>query len=794
MNTFLKRKSDIKMNKVNIRGDEVAFIFLSLIFFIFLVFSSFRILPIGKLFDDFVFTFFFGWTKYLVYLLLFILVIPVFFNRYFKVKFSFLVAIVAVLLLLSWLLQNIVLIVTNHRDIWFNMYHFHISMMQDYFDNFLDNSIIKNYHGFFVAPISFDDLKVTSFFPSYAVGGLISNLCICLLSYPFILNVVIFLLISLIILPWFFFNRPLLIVGNIFKLVALPTRHFFNDVTEAHKDNPIIINNNLSSSKKTSLVHILQQHADTRNRLTASIVSENDPTIPITPQVILPQPQNIPQVSLAQEQVKPEILFPIKDQDAKFFSENSNLTPFGFGEFNNNLTYKQKEVANIIEETTTLKVLEPKNLLVNSLAVDKIINQALDSAPIAFTPEEVVNNKKYVLPQLKPVNLQTSNFKIMENESYAVKNKTQINQLFQEFGIQSKVENYHIGTTVTKYEISIVSGMRVNKITSLEDELKLALANNNIRIEAPIPGKSLIGIEVANKHIVPVNIQEQINQLHKVTNDNKTLLISIGKTTTGQYLFHSLQDMPHLLIAGSTGAGKSVFINDLLISILLQYQPHEVKLLLIDPKWVELTMYNDIAHLLAPVITEPNKVAPALQVVILEMMRRYKLFANSACRNIDSYNKKITDQIQKLPYYVVVIDELADLMIQNGKEVEEGIIRITQMGRAAGIHLIVATQRPSTDVITGVIKNNIPSKIAFQVASFVDSRTIIDSAGAEKLLGKGDMLFLTPGNNGPIRVQAPWISEEEVIDIIEFIKTQVPVSYDDNFINAIDKIDEKKKI
>ncbi|WP_338963008.1 MULTISPECIES: DNA translocase FtsK [unclassified Spiroplasma] len=379
-----------------------------------------------------------------------------------------------------------------------------------------------------------------------------------------------------------------------------------------------------------------------------------------------------------------------------------------------------------------------------------------------------------------------------ENEKYALENKEKINQLFKEFSVQGKVNDFTIGTTVTKYEVSITSGMKINKITNLEEELKLVLANNNIRIEAPIAGKSMIGIEVSNKNIVPINMQEQFENISEKYK-NKKLLISIGRNTTGDYIFHSLKEMPHLLIAGSTGSGKSVFINDLLIFLLLQYKPHEIKLILIDPKWVELAIYNDIPHLIIPVIKEANKTPAALQVVILEMMRRYQLFAKNGNRDIESYNKKISQEIDKLPYYIIVIDELADLMVQASKQIEKGIMRITQMGRAAGIHLVIATQRPSVDVITGVIKNNIPARIAFKVASWIDSKTILDTAGAEKLLGKGDMLFLAPGQNNINRLQAPWISDEDVSKLIKFIKEQSSVKYDNNFIEKIKEIKDSKK-
>ena len=313
------------------------------------------------------------------------------------------------------------------------------------------------------------------------------------------------------------------------------------------------------------------------------------------------------------------------------------------------------------------------------------------------------------------------------------------------------------------------------------------LAAKDVRIEAPIPGKSTIGIEIPNKSSVGVSLREVMEDIPKSL-DNSKLAVALGKNIMGKTMFMEINKTPHLLVAGATGSGKSVCINSIIATILLRAKPDEVKLVLVDPKKVEMSMYNGVPHLLMPVVTDPKKASVALIKMVSEMERRYNLFEETKTKNIGDYNKFVTERkvnmngtLEKLPYIVIIIDELADLMLVAAKEVEDSILRITQMARAAGIHLIVATQRPSTDVITGVVKANIPSRISFAVSSSIDSRTILDMTGAEKLLGKGDMLFLPMGENTPVRIQGAFVSDEEILKIVDYTVSQQKAQFDNRF-------------
>lgn len=357
---------------------------------------------------------------------------------------------------------------------------------------------------------------------------------------------------------------------------------------------------------------------------------------------------------------------------------------------------------------------------------------------------------------------------------------------FASFGIKVTVERAEIGPSVTKYEVKPAVGVRVNRISNLSDDLALALAAKDVRIEAPIPGKSLIGIEVPNSDIATVSFRELWEQSQ--TKAENFLEIPLGKAVNGTASAFDLSKMPHLLVAGSTGSGKSVAVNGIIASILMKARPDQVKFMMVDPKMVELSVYNDIPHLLIPVVTNPRKASKALQKVVDEMENRYELFAKVGVRNIAGFNAKVEEfnsqseykQIP-LPFIVVIVDELADLMMVASKEVEDAIIRLGQKARAAGIHMILATQRPSVDVISGLIKANVPSRVAFAVSSGTDSRTILDENGAEKLLGRGDMLFKPIDENHPVRLQGSFISDDDVERIVNFIKTQADADYDESF-------------
>ncbi|MGX7245964.1 DNA translocase FtsK [Enterococcus quebecensis] len=407
-----------------------------------------------------------------------------------------------------------------------------------------------------------------------------------------------------------------------------------------------------------------------------------------------------------------------------------------------------------------------------------------ESSDLDFEISEEAEDRDYELP---PSTLLDSIPSADQSGEYQKieKNIGVLEQTFKSFGVDAKVVKASLGPAVTKFEIQPAVGVKVSKVVSLTDDIALALAAKDVRMEAPIPGKSLIGIEVPNSTVSTVSFRDIIEA--QPSHPDKLLEVPLGRDISGMVQSADLAKMPHLLIAGSTGSGKSVAINGIISSILMRAKPHEVKLMMIDPKMVELNVYNGIPHLLTPVVTNPRKAAQALQKVVQEMEFRYEKFAATGVRNISGYNELV---IQKnledgenrpiLPFIVVIVDELADLMMVASNEVEDAIIRLAQMARAAGIHMILATQRPSVDVITGIIKANVPSRMAFAVSSGTDSRTIIDSNGAEKLLGRGDMLFLPMGENKPIRVQGAFISDHEVERIVTFVTEQQEADYQES--------------
>ena len=410
------------------------------------------------------------------------------------------------------------------------------------------------------------------------------------------------------------------------------------------------------------------------------------------------------------------------------------------------------------------------------------IEEAEADVEVDFTTKESLD---YKLPTInlfapdKPKNQSKEKRIVRENIKI-------LEETFASFGIKVTVERAEIGPSVTKYEVKPAVGVRVNRISNLADDLALALAAKDVRIEAPIPGKSLVGIEVPNSEVATVTFRELWDQ--SKTDASKLLEIPLGKAVNGSVRSFDLAKMPHLLIAGSTGSGKSVAVNGIIASILMKARPDEVKFMMVDPKMVELSVYNDIPHLLIPVVTNPRKASRALQKVVDEMENRYELFSKVGARNIAGYNAKVAEYNAQseykqvpLPLIVVIVDELADLMMVASKEVEDAIIRLGQKARAAGIHMILATQRPSVDVISGLIKANVPSRIAFAVSSGTDSRTILDENGAEKLLGRGDMLFKPIDENHPVRLQGSFISDEDVERIVAFVKNQAEADYDDSF-------------
>ena len=415
--------------------------------------------------------------------------------------------------------------------------------------------------------------------------------------------------------------------------------------------------------------------------------------------------------------------------------------------------------------------------------------------------QQNLTNPAYQLPPLDLLNKPKKNSVTTDNSAIEA-NIEKLEKVLSSFNVSAKVVEVHIGPTVAQYELEIASGTRVNKITTLSREIALALSKKDVRIEAPIPGKSTVGVEFANEKATPVSFYEIMASKIMQQNQDKKLMVPLGKSIMGDIGVCEVNKMPHMLIAGTTGSGKSVCVNGIICSILMRAKPDEVKLAMVDPKVVELSVYNGIPHLMCPVVSDPKQAAILLQKMVAEMEKRYHQFSDTGTKKIEGYNDYIEKwnkehpdaKKDKMPFIVVIIDELADLMMVAAKEVEDSILRITQKARAAGIHLIVATQRPSTEVITGLIKANIPSRIAFAVGSGIDSRTILDQVGAEKLLGKGDMFFLPIGQNTPTRVQGSFINDDEIKKIIDFTIEQQKAQYDDSFMNLEIEKEEKDDI
>lgn len=462
-------------------------------------------------------------------------------------------------------------------------------------------------------------------------------------------------------------------------------------------------------------------------------------------------------VKVIKKGVKKTANIALKHKDAeevkKVEEEYENDNKIVISSMDELIKYENKEENNIQDEFETIELSEIKGY---------------SYPPITLLKKSLVSNNKV-------------------NHDAIKETTTTLQQVFSDFGIDAKVVAINIGPAVMQYEVEIKAGTKLSRIVSLDKELALALAAKRIHIQAPIPGKKTIGIEIPNKKIDTVNIREILEAVPKSLNDSK-LLVTLGKDILGKPIFCEINNTPHLLVAGATGSGKSVCINSMLISLLMRTKPDEVKIVLVDPKKVELSVYNGVPHLLTPVVTDPKKANTVLKKIVAEMDNRYELFDQTGTKNIAGYNAYVdkknkleSNKIKKIPYIVVVIDELADLMLVAAKEVEESIMRITQMARAAGIHLIVATQRPSTDVITGVVKANIPSRISFAVSSSIDSRTILDMMGAEKLLGKGDMLFSPQGENIPTRVQGTFVSDDEIKAVVDYTIKQQKAQYDQSF-------------
>ena len=462
----------------------------------------------------------------------------------------------------------------------------------------------------------------------------------------------------------------------------------------------------------------------------------------------------------------------------------------------NNEAADNEENASEISNISDNEVIESE-AKDNEIISDETVVKEIKAKEAAVPDRKKAEGKNYIFPPvtllIKEQQTQSSGY-----EQYLKETALKLQQTLESFGVNVTITDISCGPSVTRYEMFPEQGTKVSKILSLTDDIKLNLAASDIRIEAPIPGKAAIGIEIPNKHNQTVHFRDLIES-STFKNFKSRLAFAVGKDIGGKTVVTDLAKMPHLLIAGATGSGKSVCINTLIMSILYKASPEEVKLIMVDPKMVELSIYNGIPHLLIPVVTDPKKASGALNWAVAEMTNRYKKFTETGVRNIEGYNKKVKElqksgeidpeTIKKMPQIVIIIDELADLMMVAPGEVEDAIVRLSQLARAAGIHLVIATQRPSVNVITGLIKANVPSRIAFSVSSGVDSRTIIDMNGAEKLLGKGDMLFYPAGYSKPVRVQGAFISDSEISDVVEFLKENEDVAVYDT--EVTEKIESK---
>lgn len=463
--------------------------------------------------------------------------------------------------------------------------------------------------------------------------------------------------------------------------------------------------------------------------------------------------------------------------------------------------FRKKEKDDDEEDNVSVKDITPsvkEPLKDNKVVITSVEDYLEKKQEVKEEPKETIiepsieGDTPYVKPSINLLNMPKSKGKVNSTEVIAANTK-KLERVFNDFGMVAKVIEIHVGPAVTQYEMELQRGTKVNKVLSISREIALELSAKEVRIEAPIPGKSTVGIEIPNQTIIPVSMREIMEDLERNPKykDSK-LAAPLGRDIMGNVKCVEINKTPHMLVAGATGSGKSVCINNIILSVIMRSTPDEVKMVLIDPKKVEFNAYEGIPHLLMPVVTDPKKASAALQKIVVEMDDRYETFKNSGTKNISTYNEYIEKQLKKnpncglkkMPFILVIIDELADLMLVAAKEVEDSIMRITQLARAAGIHLIVATQRPSTDVITGVVKSNIPTRISFAVSSSIDSRTILDMTGAEKLLGKGDMLYKPMDDNTPTRVQGSFVSDDEIQRVVDFVKSKShPPRYSEKFTN-----------
>ncbi|AGM24767.1 DNA translocase FtsK [Spiroplasma chrysopicola] len=875
----------IKVEKKPRRNDAIGWVIGALLVVFFTIISVGRITLIGQFIDDVIFTFLFGWFKYLLYFCCLIVGLTIFLGVKIKIKRRVRWMTICFIILTCWLVSAILLIYqfSQNQMPFFDQQSF-LNIIKAYIKNWQNASIFSPEALKSITFVGFNGQWITL----GAGGGIIGNFLAGVFSYLTIFGSVVLCLI--LYLGWFSWvftgsflglflpkqrrrNKGIRVTrlwsnkakkikkpGNnsIYQSLNVPDDEFFtpqqvmhttesSDITiqmpsyTALHDQQLIedlIADDFVGKKKTKQNYVKfddynsqppQQPRD------SNFVAQQDfsysrtggvkkPVVPQPDQYIQPRNRrsglnsgfddnrNINDLPVYSSAFGQNV--DLNEARNKLNSQ-ANITPFGKikrdGAPSNPPTAEQTSLYDDSGEVKDFNQPREPQTLVNSTPITSTPeverptndfwtappkpqpkveifdrprrNVVIDKRePVLTSRPPAFNNPNYKLPNLTLLNEKQDNANNNEQNKMAAHNKAlKINEVFQQFNIAASVQGVNIGPTITKFEIQMQPGVKVNKIMSLENDLKYALATQTIRIEAPIQGKSAVGIEIANQISNKVTLREIMERIPLEKQDKK-LLVAIGRSVNGDIIFVELDKMPHLLVAGSTGSGKSVCINTILSSLLLRTKPSEVKLLLIDPKQVELAVYNNLPHLLTPVISDTKLANPALKKVIAEMERRYSLLSTRGVRNIEAFNLKVTPE-EKLPYIVIIIDELADLMMTAGKEIEDSIMRITQLARAAGIHMIIATQRPSTDVITGVIKTNIPSRIAFAVASSIDSRTILDQSGAEKLIGYGDMLYAPAGQNIPTRAQGAYISDDEIERLVEYCQSQQETSYDEDFLN-----------
>ncbi|AGR41915.1 DNA translocase FtsK [Spiroplasma diminutum] len=889
------RTTAFTIQKKQRKVDSVSWIVGALLLFFLNLMALGRITIVGQFLDDVIFNLPFGWFKYFLYILFFIIDFAIYFGIKFKPKKRFIAMIVLTWVVLCWIISSILFIVAYHTkttdfeiaNIWSK------TILKDSLNSYLSNWKNNSLWGPDSGTIWMAEPH--TYFTTWAGGGLIGTILTGISAYASIyFGLIIAILFFSLDMIWiftgdaFYFLKPkskrkgkrlrILSLKNnknisfnskqkpkrekrvksIFNIINIEDDKTFDerDILSSVKESDMTIE--LPSFNRHNDRNIYEEvNSDFYNDDFSNINLENYNSNQNYKQDYIEPVQslnrvidyNLDQVKQeayyqAETNVKEESTFvprrEIKEVDyeiplpyeskygqvsteqaRKELAKETNITPFGANGkthelFRNktdkekkqedlngqitldhfiNETKKEKEQAKkLIEDygdyTSPMQTNLARNILFtsNNYQTRNNYNQTIEIDKNKAIEKEQYVNDSYELPSIDILKKIEMNTKDQEEIKRAANEKAErINETFKQFGVKASVNHMNIGPSVVKFEIQPEPGTKVNSIISLENDLKLALASQNVRIEAPIQGKAAVGIEVPNEKSEVVPMRGVIENTPMIKMSNK-LFFAIGKTVTGDLLFGELDKMPHLLVAGSTGSGKSVMINGIISSILMRAKPHEVKFLMIDPKKVELSIYSSIPHLLAPVISDMNLASNALKRVINEMERRYALFTSFGVKNIAGFNAKQTSQSAKLPYFVIIIDELADLMMtSNKKDVEESIMRLTQLSRAAGIHLIVATQRPSTDVITGVIKSNIPVRIAFSVASSIDSRTILDSNGAEKLIGKGDLLYTIPGSTSLVRAQGAYISDEEIEKLVKHCSSQQQQIFEAEFLKEEDE-------